>query len=201
LVGTRYPNDVHDRLWFSWKESSWTSLSTSSHLDGFEFEVPSLMLQTAAVPSTGSSINIAWSTTNESTCLVVLHFSEIQHLPNNSLREFYLYANGELIFEVPIPLGDYLSTHYAYYTQSDYTDFNLSLESSARATHPPILNGFEVYTILPVTFLPTYDGDGLSLILCSFLSSRTGIFISLLINTSNGFLSICETNEYLPFFF
>jgi Malectin-like domain len=128
----------------------------------------------------------------------VFHFAEIQHLPNNSLREFYVYANGELASKDPILVGDYLSYNAAYYTQSDYTDYNLSLKSSARATHPPILNGFEVYTILPVTFLPTYDGDGLSLILSSFLSSRTGIFISLLINTSNGFLSICKTSEYLP---
>lgn len=166
---TRYPKDVHDRLWFSWTYNSWTAISTSSPIDGFEFEVPSSVLQTAAVPSTGSSINITWSTTNESTTyLVVLHFSEIQILQNNSLREFYVYANGKLQFKDHVPLGDYLSTSYAYYTTSGYTDYNMSLQSSARATLPPILSAFELYTILPVTFLPTDNGDGTSLLFSTF---------------------------------
>jgi Malectin-like domain len=164
LVEIRYPKDVHDRLWVSWTSSLWTALSTGSSIDGFKFEVPSLVLQTAAVPSTGSSIDIRWSTPNESTCLVVLHFAEIQHLPNNSLREFYVYSNGEGVFNDPVPLSGYLYRSYAYYTWSGFTDYNVSLRSSARATHPPILNGLEVYTILPVAFFPTYDGDGTSLL-------------------------------------
>ncbi|KAJ1689492.1 hypothetical protein LUZ63_013647 [Rhynchospora breviuscula] len=134
--------------------------STSSGIDGFEFEVPSLVLQTAAVPlSPNGSIEITWSASDKSTSYFVgLHFAEIQVLQNNSLREFYIYANGELVFKDAVPL-DYLTTSYAYYTRNGYTDYNMSLVSSARATLPPIINAFELYTVVPVTFLPTDNGD------------------------------------------
>ncbi|KAJ4771489.1 Leucine-rich repeat protein kinase family protein [Rhynchospora pubera] len=157
----RYPQDSLDRLWFSWTDASWTTLSTTSSIDGFDFEVPSLVLQTAAVPSSPrGSIDISWSTTDKSTTFfTVLHFSEIQFTSSSSLREFYLYVNGESIFDDPIPLG-YLLPSYAYITRTGYTDYNISLKSSARATLPPILNGFELYATVPVKWLPTDYGDG-----------------------------------------
>ncbi|KAJ4787499.1 Leucine-rich repeat protein kinase family protein [Rhynchospora pubera] len=171
----RYPQDSLDRLWFSWTDASWTTLSTTSSIDGFDFEVPSLVLQTAAVPSSPrGSIDISWSTSDKSTTFfTVLHFSEIQFTSSSSLREFYLYANGESIFDIPIPLG-YLLPSYAYITRTGYTDYNISLKSSARATLPPILNGFELYATVPVKWLPTDNGDGTFLVLYSIKKDWSG---------------------------
>jgi Malectin-like domain len=164
IVVIRYPNDTHDRLWFNNLESSWKSISTDSSIDGFTFEVPSLVLQTASFSSTPNiSIDIPWSTSDKSIKFyVVLHFAEIQIVQNTSLREFYVYANGEQVFDDPVPMK-YLTTSYSSYTHSGHKDYNVSLRSSARATLPPMLNAYELYSILPVTMLPTDNEDGISL--------------------------------------
>ncbi|XP_078153697.1 putative LRR receptor-like serine/threonine-protein kinase At1g51820 [Carex rostrata] len=160
LVASRYPDDEHDRLWYSYTESSWNSISTGSVIDGFTFEVPSRVLQTAAVPSIeNNSIDITWSTPNRSTIFfVVLHFAEIQIVQNTSLREFDVYANGEQADKDPVPLK-YLTAGFVSYTTTFLTNYNVSLKSSTRATLPPILNAYELYTILPVTMLPTDATD------------------------------------------
>ncbi|KAF3328436.1 putative LRR receptor-like serine/threonine-protein kinase [Carex littledalei] len=156
----RYPYDEHDRLWYSYTESSWNAISTGFSIEGFTFEVPSLVLQTAVVPSTAnSSIDITWSTSNKSTMFfVVLHFAEIQIVQNTSLREFYVYANGEQPLKDPVPLK-YLTPGYVSYTIRGQKNHNVSLKNSASATLPPILNAYELYTILPVTMLPTDATD------------------------------------------
>lgn len=165
MFESRYPDDNHDRLWFNYTESSWAKISTGSSIDGFLFEVPSLVLQTAAVTSTASSpLDITWSTSNKSTIFfVVLHFAEIQIMQNTSLREFYVYANGEQKFEDPVPIKKYLNPVYSWYLDTGCTNYNMSLKSSPRATLPPLLNAFEVYTILRVTMFPTDTIDGISL--------------------------------------
>jgi Malectin-like domain len=170
IVVSRYPDDNHDRLWLNYTDSSWKAISTSSNIDGFTFEVPSAVFQTAAVSSTSSnSIDITWSTSDKSTLFyVLLHFAEIQIVQNTSLREFYIYANGEQVFQDPVPMN-YLTPSFSSYRHTGHTKYNVSLKSSARATLPPILNALELYTILPVTVLPTDNGDSISLsffILC-----------------------------------
>ncbi|KAJ3678980.1 hypothetical protein LUZ61_021144 [Rhynchospora tenuis] len=156
-----YPFDAHDRLWISQMQSSWTAISTSSKIGGFSFEVPSLVLQTAASPlSVNGSIDITWKASDQFTkFFVVLHISEIQVLSNSSLREFCIFADGVQNFKDPIRLN-YLWTLYALYTDTGCTDYNMSLKSTARSTLPPILNAFEVYTIVPSTKFPTDTGDG-----------------------------------------
>lgn len=164
LVESRYPDDTHDRLWFNYTDSSWKAISTGSDIGGFTFEVPSPVLQTAAVPSiANSSIDLTWSTSDKLTIFfVLLHFVEIEVLQNTSLREFHIYANGEKLAMEPPPLK-YLMTAYYLYTHTGHTNYNVSIKSSPRATLPPILNAFELYTVLQVTMLPTDTRDGISL--------------------------------------
>ncbi|KAJ4771492.1 Leucine-rich repeat protein kinase family protein [Rhynchospora pubera] len=155
-----YPQDAHDRLWISWTSKSWTAISTDTSIDGFKYDVPSLVLQTAAIPSSANdSIDITWSASDQSTSFyVVLHFCDFQAVRNNSLREFDIYANGDLVFKDPIKI-DYFETYYVWYIRTGHTNYNLSLKSTTRATLPPIINAIEVYTVLPVTWLPTDNGD------------------------------------------
>ncbi|KAJ1689491.1 hypothetical protein LUZ63_013646 [Rhynchospora breviuscula] len=156
--------------------TSWTAISTTSNIDGFKFEVPSLVQQTAAVPSSANgSIEITWSASSESTIFyVVLHFAEIQVVQNNSVREFNVYySNGEPVFDDPISV-DYLVTSYAWYIETGYTDYNMTLKRTARATLPPIINAFELYEVVPVTLLPTDHGDDIRINPpTDHLSSRT----------------------------
>ncbi|KAJ3678977.1 hypothetical protein LUZ61_021141 [Rhynchospora tenuis] len=103
--------------------TSWTSISTTSTPEGRAFEIPSSVLQTAAIPSSANgSIDLNWSAPDTSTIFfVVLHFAEIQVLQTNSLREFYIYANGELFFKDPVPLSNTIGS-YAW----DLSNNNLS---------------------------------------------------------------------------
>ncbi|XP_078153174.1 putative LRR receptor-like serine/threonine-protein kinase At5g59680 [Carex rostrata] len=163
----RFPYDNHDRLWLNYTQSSWEKISTSSSVNGSIYEVPSLVLQTAAVPSTeNSSIDKTWLSSNKSTMFyVILHFAEIQIVQNTSLREFYIYGNGVQQFTNPVSLKylnpssyDYLASSYDY-LDSDQTFYNMSLKSSRRATLPPILNAYELYSLEPVTMLLTDTRD------------------------------------------
>ncbi|KAJ4780576.1 Leucine-rich repeat protein kinase family protein [Rhynchospora pubera] len=140
-----YPQDAHDRLWISWTSKSWTAISTDTSIDGFKYDVPSLVLQTAAIPSTtNDSIDITWSASDQSTSFyVVLHFCDFQAVRNNSLREFDIYENGNLVFKDPMKL-DYSDTYYVWYIRTGHTNYNLSLKSTTRATLPPIINAIEV---------------------------------------------------------
>ncbi|XP_078151948.1 putative LRR receptor-like serine/threonine-protein kinase At5g59680 [Carex rostrata] len=197
----RYPDDNHDRLWFNYTESSWAKISTGSSIDGFLFEVPSLVLQTAAVTSTASNpLDITWSTSNKSDIFfVVLHFAEIQIMQNTSLREFYVYANGEQKFKDPVPIKKYLNPVYSWYLDTGRTNYNMSLKSSPRATLPPLLNAFEsmplnqsrrvivlgkigmvILAFLQVTVGVGYARKQLSSIFCRNLSSSglTGAMVS-----------------------
>ncbi|KAJ3678976.1 hypothetical protein LUZ61_021140 [Rhynchospora tenuis] len=161
----RYPQDPHDRLWFNWTDTSWKPIYTNSSIVRGGFDVPSLVLQTAAVPSSANgSIDIKWSASDNSTSFfVLLHIAEIQIVPNNSLREFYLCQNEENILD-PVPLTYHALVDVSY-TYNGHIDYNISLKPTARATLPPILNAFELYTIMPTTWLPTQYGDGTSLVL------------------------------------
>lgn len=166
MVENRFPDDAHDRIWLNYTKSSWTTVSTNSSIDGFIYEVPSLVLQTAAIPSTvNGSIDLGWRAPNNSTkFFVVLHFAEIQILQNSSLREFYVYVNGTQVLNHPVPMI-YLNPAYVSYTHTRETDYNLSLKNSPNATVAPLLNAFELYTVLPVILLPTHSGDGISILL------------------------------------
>ncbi|KAJ4806868.1 Leucine-rich repeat protein kinase family protein [Rhynchospora pubera] len=156
----RFPDDAHDRVWLNWTKSAWKTISTNSSIDGFTYDVPSVVLQTAVIPSDPKGpIEIGWSTSNTSTkFFVLLHYADIQTWPNNSLREFNVYANGDQVGNSPVALG-YLNPGYISYTHTGQTNYSVSLKSTPNATLPPILNAFEIYIVLPVTSLPTYSGD------------------------------------------
>ncbi|KAJ1689487.1 hypothetical protein LUZ63_013642 [Rhynchospora breviuscula] len=161
FIGNRFPDDAHDRIWLNWTKSTWTTISTNSSIDGFTYDVPSVVLQTAVIPSDPKgSIDIGWLASDNSTeFFVLLHYADIQTWPNNSLREFNVYANGDQVGNSPVAMG-YLNPGYVSYTHTGQTNYNVSLKSTPNATLPPILNAFEIYIVLPVTSLPTYSGDG-----------------------------------------
>jgi Malectin-like domain len=203
FIENRYPQDAHDRQWEGWMSSSWTAISTNSSIPSKDFDVPSSVLQTAAVTSAvNSSIDVFWSDTNKSTTyFLVLHFSELQVLQNNSLRELAIYANGAQILDPITP--KYLSHSYASFTLTGRTDYIVSLKSTPNATLPLIVNAWERYTIVPVIWLPTYYGDGILLslsvlsiiaLLIPFVPADQAYLISLLIIFSNEVSLIFKIN-------
>jgi Malectin-like domain len=163
LVENRYPQDAHDRQWEGWKDPSWIAISTNFSIPSKDFDVPSSVLQTAAVMATvNSSIVVSWTETNKWTIyFLVLHFAELQVLQNSNIRQLAIYANGAQILDPITP--KYLSHSYASFTLTGYTSYIVSLKCTPNATLPFIVNAWERFTIIPVIWLPSYYGDGILL--------------------------------------
>lgn len=125
-----------------------------------QFATPSIVMQTAVTSSsTKESLDIYWSTDNESAIFfVVLHYSEIQNVLSSDLREFDIFTNGKLTFNSTVP--NTLYSGWASYSHTGHTEYNVSLIATSSSTLPPLLNAFELYILTPATGVPTYSGDG-----------------------------------------
>ncbi|GJN14996.1 hypothetical protein PR202_gb01880 [Eleusine coracana subsp. coracana] len=102
----RYPDDQHDRIWFPWvNPTKWAALSTTNrvqNLDDDIYEAPSKVMQTAITPRNASmNIEFYWDSEPQPKdptpgYIGILHFSELQLLPSNVVRQFYINLNGRL---------------------------------------------------------------------------------------------------------
>lgn len=106
-VLNRYPADKSDRIWIPTMLNDWANISThqeviSNYTNSFP-ELPSTVLQTAAIPSTSapktSNLEVIWTQEEgvNAPCFINLHFAEIQQLPADGKREFDIYYNGKLL--------------------------------------------------------------------------------------------------------
>ncbi|KAJ3695087.1 hypothetical protein LUZ60_000464 [Juncus effusus] len=140
----------------TWEEITTTSVVTSEE----NFEMPSIVLQTAVTGSTSSDdISFNWVEADPSaTYFMVLHMTEIEDLAATSLREFDVIVNEESLFpDHFIPLK--FQSGWAYFTRHGYSSYDWSLVPTKNSTLPPILNAFEILMILPVILTPSYSGD------------------------------------------
>ncbi|CAM0954471.1 unnamed protein product [Alopecurus aequalis] len=162
--GIRYPDDPHDRFWFPWVEPALTKMSTTRTVPQNKvsdyFDAPLAVLQTAITPRNGSQIQFSWDpqpqANNPSPAYyAIMHFTELQILPRNALRDFYINLNGELwqrdAFRPP-----YLY-HGVYFNAipSQKSQYNITINATANSTLPPIINALEVFSAMPTTNLGT----------------------------------------------
>ncbi|URE19223.1 receptor-like protein kinase [Musa troglodytarum] len=144
----RYPLDRYDRIWLPFVDPvGWTSLSTDltvSNFAGDEFEAPSAVMQTAAVPVNSSTLQFYWDFVGsgfpDNEFYANLHFSEL--LPNTS-RAFDVYLNGETWYANFTP--PYLMSGAIYSTAplTPSLRYSWALNSSGLSTLPPILNALK----------------------------------------------------------
>ena len=123
ILPCRYGEDTHDRLWNNWQPINTKSLSTTLDIidskgtdDGYD--IPSVVMSTAAAPEDASgSLVIWWPPDNYRDIsgdkyYFYMHFAEIQVLLANQTREFNIFYNGEF-FDGPIS-PPYLQTRTVY---------------------------------------------------------------------------------------
>uniref|UniRef100_A0ACD5TEU9 Uncharacterized protein n=1 Tax=Avena sativa TaxID=4498 RepID=A0ACD5TEU9_AVESA len=164
----RYPDDPHDRIWFPWVSVLWSDISTTTRVWNIEndlFDAPTAVMHTAIRPQNASqNIEFFWEEQpqlNEpsSGFITIMHFSELQVLSSNALREFYINVNGELSY----PGGftpNYLITGYVYNRFASWNGhYNMSINATANSTLPPIINALEMYSVIPTTNLGTDSND------------------------------------------
>ncbi|RLN29043.1 putative leucine-rich repeat receptor-like protein kinase [Panicum miliaceum] len=166
----RYPDDPHDRFWYPWLDAtSWSSISTSKRVQNLDkdlFEAPSKVMQTAVTPRNASSnIEFSWDAEPHPKdpapgYIGILHFSEVELLPSNAARQFYINLNGKPWYPKPFT-PEYLYTD-ATYNSNPYRGiarYNISINATANSTLPPIINAVEVFSVIPTTNVGTDSQD------------------------------------------
>ena len=148
---------------------AWTNITTSTAVDVSNissFHTPSMILWSAATPVNGTRIDFTWnsdsSINNDNTAyLLLLYFAEVQRLPSNALRRFDILVDNVTWNSSQGYSPKYLSAELVKRTVQGSSQHTVSLVATPDATLPPILNAFEIYTVLPMTELATNDGDGI----------------------------------------
>uniref|UniRef100_A0A0D9WIU9 non-specific serine/threonine protein kinase n=1 Tax=Leersia perrieri TaxID=77586 RepID=A0A0D9WIU9_9ORYZ len=166
----RYPDDPHDRVWVPWTNpADWTVISTTTMVQNLEndiFEVPSPVLQTAITPRNASSnIHFGWEAYIQPKdpvpgYIVNFHFTEVQLLANNVVREFYINLNSKLIYnESYRPAYLYADATYNSKPFLRYPQYNISINATSNSTLPPLINAIELFSVIPMIIVGTDSQD------------------------------------------
>ncbi|TVU49679.1 hypothetical protein EJB05_01005, partial [Eragrostis curvula] len=168
-IPVQYPYDPYDRLWQSYGTvAAWTNMKTSATVEVSNigsFDKPTDILRTAVAPVNGTRIDITWSpdsfiNNGNITYLLLLYFAELERLPINALRKFDILVdnatwNGSQGFTPKYLSADVVKRM----VQGSGSQHTFSLVATPDATHPPILNAFEIYTVQPMTEIGTNHPD------------------------------------------
>ncbi|XP_044954301.1 putative leucine-rich repeat receptor-like serine/threonine-protein kinase At2g19230 isoform X1 [Hordeum vulgare subsp. vulgare] len=166
----RYPDDPYDRLWIPWSRATdWAAMSTTARVDSVDvdyFEAPMAVLQTAVTPLNASgSITFGWNAQPQPNnplpgYLTVLHFVELQLLDRDAVRQFNITLNDESRF--PGPTYTYTPPGYlnrgCVYNSFPYprgSTYIFTIKATTNSMLPPILNAFEVFSVIPTTNVGT----------------------------------------------
>nr|VDC86362.1 unnamed protein product [Brassica rapa] len=150
----RYPDDVYDRQWTAYFWREWTQITTTSNVgNANDYEPPKAALATAAIPTNASEpLTLEWSNTDKPDDQYYLyrHFAEIQDLRSNETREFNMVWNGELMSSDPLVPDELEITTILSLTPRTCAkgECSFQLKRTNRSTLPPLLNAFEVYTVI-----------------------------------------------------
>ncbi|XP_052158719.1 probable LRR receptor-like serine/threonine-protein kinase At1g51810 [Oryza glaberrima] len=162
---TRYPTDLFDRFWEAAQRYSppWLNLTTNQTVNKLpgndSFQVPTLILQKAStINSSFSWLNIsvrAGDNLNGQSLelLPIFHFAEIEK--NSPNRTFQIYSDGDQLHQAFSP--SYLQVDSMYprdrYLHESGTTFTLRKTNSSEL--PPLINAFEVYSLVRMENLTT----------------------------------------------
>ncbi|XBJ11772.1 hypothetical protein VPH35_016419 [Triticum aestivum] len=148
---------------------TWGTISTTSKVEHDVnkdiFEAPTAVLQTAIRPRNASgNLDFNWRlepTPNDPSpgCIFILHFAELQVLPSKAVRELNVVLNDKPLYTsgfMPVHLYDSTAYNSIPFRHSGY---NLSIKATANSTLPPIINAFEIFSVIPTTNLGTDSQD------------------------------------------
>uniref|UniRef100_A0A0D3H5V4 Protein kinase domain-containing protein n=1 Tax=Oryza barthii TaxID=65489 RepID=A0A0D3H5V4_9ORYZ len=159
---TRFPDDQYDRFWWTMPTNPmWANLSTTSNIqeESTMFGVPSAILQKAVtVAGNGTMLNIMSEDRSFFEFMVFLHLADFQ---DSKIRQFNVYFNSDNpLSYIPqyLAAGNVYSS--SWYSSTD-GQFNITLEATTKSLLPPMLNAFEIYTLIahntPTTFSKDFD--------------------------------------------
>lgn len=162
----RYPDDGYDRQWTPDFWEGLTQITTTSDVGNTnDYNPPKAALATAAIPTNASEpLTIDWTNAEKPDDIYYLyrHFAEIQDLKTNETREFNMVWNGELMSTDPVvPKELEISTIYSVTPRiCAKGECSFQLKRTNRSTLPPLLNAFEVYTVIQFPQSETNENEG-----------------------------------------
>lgn len=133
--------------------------------DNDDYEVPSAVMQTAITPLNASmNLEFTWDPDPRPHdpspgYFIIMHFSELQVLPSNALRQFDISING-------VRLSEAIRLFYlgvgVIFNENPYRDgnYNISINATSNSTLPPIINALELFFVMSTTNFGTDSWDG-----------------------------------------
>lgn len=169
LFFSRYPSDVSDRVWIpNFDEKKWTEVTTNFTVNTSNgYNPPQVVMASASTPiSAFAPWNFTWTwllTPSTTQFYIYMHFAEIQSLQANETREFSVLVNGDPMYERYSPKPFSIET-LSYFTpqQCDQGNCTVELLRTSKSTLPPLINAFEIYTVIDLPLLETNQDDGMS---------------------------------------
>ncbi|KAL0729377.1 hypothetical protein Bca4012_025470 [Brassica carinata] len=149
-----YPDDGYDRQWTPDFWEGLTQITTTSDVGNTnDYNPPKAALATAAIPTNASEpLTVYWTNPEkpDDTYYLYRHFAEIQDLKTNETREFDMVWNGELMSTDPvIPKEFEITTIYSVTPRiCAKGECTFQMKRTNRSTLPPLLNAFEIYTVI-----------------------------------------------------
>uniref|UniRef100_J3MWQ7 Protein kinase domain-containing protein n=1 Tax=Oryza brachyantha TaxID=4533 RepID=J3MWQ7_ORYBR len=161
---TRYPDDPYDRFWWQTRaDPTWRNISTTLAIEqSYNYAEPTPIAQTAVEAAAAAGNDTAVLTIErrqdraEHKFMVLLHFADFQ---NSKLRQFtivisddkpYLYTPAYLKAET-IGNDDWYSAQNGMIT--------ITLAATNASKLPPMLNAFEIYTLVSQDNATTFPRD------------------------------------------
>ncbi|CAN6841022.1 unnamed protein product [Brassica oleracea] len=159
----RYSSDVYDRIWLPLFMNEWTEISTDLDVANNNiYGPPQDALKHAASPTNASApLTIEWPSSNSRDQYhLYVHFLEIQELQANETREFNMVWNGKHYYG---PLAPPKLNVLTIFSRSSRTcgggKCSVQFIRTNRSTLPPLLNAFEVFTVIQLSQSETDEND------------------------------------------
>ena len=171
----RFPYDAIDRAWMPYVSSNLNQTSTTETVDAnstHKYRPPSVVTSTAAIPVDERKPMEFYITAPDTraTYYYYMHFAEVRELRANEYRAFNISINGELVYHSFAPVYLKTTTIYNPNGLSGSMNYTFSLDMVENSTLPPILNAFELYSVVDFSQSETDAKDGMLPMSCSSFS-------------------------------
>ncbi|EOA29469.1 hypothetical protein CARUB_v100250851mg, partial [Capsella rubella] len=165
MARLRYPDDVYDRQWSSnYYYPGELEINTTLTVNSSNpFRLPQVIARSGAKSKNARETFRfgGGSSGNPSDNIVIyLHFAEIENLQANDIREFDISWNGNITNSAYSPKKLQIETVFnTSPNKCDGLSCDMELVRTRRSTLPPLLNAYEVYTVMEFPVSETFLDD------------------------------------------
>ena len=187
-VSLRCPADIYDRFWAR-KSNSYpaVNLNTTNKVESLPgnnfFNIPSFIMQNALSVDMNYSGIIVSSTahanldTKSLQLLPIFHFAEING--SNPNRRFDIYSTGELLFSDFSPSRFQVDSMHQNGRFLRNPNASFILKKTANSTLQPLINAFELYSLVRMDNLTTDSEDGMLMYILQYCTFITHLSFSI----------------------